>query len=125
MFFQYGPEQAWLIRDLLHDWNCLEKKTQMIDCKDTINFKRPIFILCKLNVYSRLTFSKRRKTKLEENKNNILSGVNTFRKKKKEVKLRKNLRARSFGTVPGPILREYRTGNVAIDWLILVIGPLN
>ena len=55
----------------------------MIDCKDTINFKRAIFISSKLNVYSRLTFTKRRKTKLEENKNNILCGVNTFRKKKK------------------------------------------
>ena len=52
----------------------------MIDCKDTINFKRAIFIYSKLNVHSRLTFSKRRKTKLEENKNNILCGVNTFRK---------------------------------------------
>ena len=37
----------------------------------------------KLKVYSRLTFSKRRKTKLEENKKNILCGVNTFRKKKR------------------------------------------
>ena len=61
----------------------------------------------------RLTFSKRRKTRLEENKNNILCGVNTFREKK-EVKLRENLRAGSFGTVPGPILREYWTGNGAI-----------
>ena len=26
IFSQYGPEQAWLIRDLLHDWNCLEEK---------------------------------------------------------------------------------------------------
>ena len=78
----------------------------MIDCKDTINFKRAIFIL---NVYSRLTFSKRRKTKLEENKNNILGGVNTFRKK-----LRENLGAGSFRTVPGPILREYWIGNGAI-----------
>ena len=26
IFFQYGLEQAWLIRDLLHDWNCLEEK---------------------------------------------------------------------------------------------------
>ena len=78
-----------------------------------INFKRAIFIRSKLNVYSRLTFSKKRKTKFEENKNNILCGVNTFRKKK-EVKLRENLRAGSFGTVPGPILREYWTGNGAI-----------
>ena len=91
------------------------RKTQMIDCKDTINFKRAIFIYSKLNVYSRLTFSKRRKTKLEENKNNILCGVNTFRKNI-EVKLRENLRVGSFGTVPGPILREYWTGNGAI-WL--------
>ena len=51
---------------------------------------------------------KKKKTKLEENKNKILSGVN------KEVKLRENLRVGSFGTVPGPILREYCTGNVAI-----------
>ena len=85
----------------------------MIDCKDTINFKRAIFIQCKLNIYLRRTFSKRRKTKLEENKNYILCGVNTFRKKI-EVKLRENLRAGSFGTVPGPILREYWTGNGAI-----------
>ena len=85
----------------------------MIDFKDIINFKRAIFIKSKLNVYSRLTFSKRRKTKLEENKNNILSGVNTFRKRK-EVKLQENLSAGSFGTVPGPILREYSTGNRAI-----------
>ena len=35
-------------------------------------------------------------------------------KKKIEVKLRENLRARSFGTVPGPILGEYWTGNGAI-----------
>ena len=55
----------------------------MIDCKDTINFERATFMWSKLNVYSGLTFSKRRKTKLEENKNNILCGVNTFRKKKK------------------------------------------
>ena len=47
------------------------RKTQMIDCKDTKNFKRAIFVKSKLNVYSRLTFSKRRKTKLEENKTNI------------------------------------------------------
>ena len=61
------------------------RKTQMIDCKDTINFKCAIFIYSKLNDYSRLKFSKRRKTKLEENKNNILHvcGVNTFRKKQK------------------------------------------
>ena len=26
IFSQDGPEQAWLIRDLLHDWNCLEEK---------------------------------------------------------------------------------------------------
>ena len=57
----------------------------MIDCKDTINFKRAIFIYGKLNVYSRLTFPKRRKTKLEENKNNILCGVNTFRKKRSKT----------------------------------------
>ena len=86
----------------------------MIDCKDTINFKHAILNEIKLNVYSRLTFSKRRKTKLEENKNNILYGVNTFRLKKEEVKLRENLRARSFGAVPGPIRREYWTGNGAI-----------
>ena len=55
----------------------------MIHRKDTINFKRTIFIKSKLNVYSRLTFSKRRKRKLEENKNNIVCGVNTFRKKMK------------------------------------------
>ena len=78
----------------------------MIDCKDTINFKLAFFIKSKLNVYSRLTsFSKTRKTKLEENKNNILCGVNTL-KKKKEVKLQENRREGSFGTVPGPILRE-------------------
>ena len=59
------------------------RKTQIIDCKDTINFKRAIFISSKLNVYSRLTFSKRRKTKLKEKNNKILCGVNTFRKKKK------------------------------------------
>ena len=52
-------------------------------------------------------FSKGRKTKLEENKNNILCGVNTLRKKKKKAKLRENLRAGSFGTVPGPILTEH------------------
>ena len=91
------------------------KKTSMIDCKDIINFMRAIFIESKLNVYSRLTFSKSRKTKLEGNKTNILCGVNTFRKRK-EVKLRENLRTGSFGTVPGPILREYWTGNGPI-WL--------
>ena len=26
IFFQYGPEQAWLIRDLLHNWNCLAER---------------------------------------------------------------------------------------------------
>ena len=26
IFSQYGPEQAWLIRDLLHDWNCLAER---------------------------------------------------------------------------------------------------
>ena len=86
----------------------------MIDCKDTINFKRTIFFRANsVNVYLRLMFSKRRKNKVEENKNNISCGVNTFRKKNK-VKLRENLRAVSFGTVPGPILREYWTGNGAI-----------
>ena len=49
---------------------------------------------------------KKKKNKVERKQNNILCGVNTFRKKK-EVKLRENLRAGSFGTVPGPILREY------------------
>ena len=34
--------------------------------------------------------------------------------RKKEAKLRENLRAGSFGTVPGPILREHWTGNGAI-----------
>ena len=47
-----------------------------------------------------------------ENKNNILCGEINFRKK--EVKLRENLRAGSFGTVPDPILREYWTPNGAI-----------
>ena len=37
---------------------------------------------------------------------------NTLRKKK--VKLRENLRAVSFGTVPRPMLREYWTGNGVI-----------
>ena len=41
IFSQYGPEQAWLIRDLLH---LFRRKTQVIDYKDTINFKRAIFI---------------------------------------------------------------------------------
>ena len=66
-------------------------------------------------MYSRLTFSKRRKAKLEENKNNILCGVNTSRKKK--VKLRENLRARSFGAVPGPILRA---GDIDDEFSVLV-----
>ena len=35
-------------------------------------------------------------------------------KKKKEVKLQEYLHVGSFGTVPGPILREYWTGNGAI-----------
>ena len=26
IFSQYGPEQAWLIGDLLHDLNCLDEK---------------------------------------------------------------------------------------------------
>ena len=71
-------------------------------------------------------FSKRRKTNLEE-KNNILCEVNTFRKKK-EAKLRENLRAGSFGTVPGPILIKLENIGPATeqsDRLILVIGPLN
>ena len=46
-------------------------------------------------------------------KQNILCGVNTFRKKK-EVKLQGNLPVGSLRTVPGPILREYWTGNRAI-----------
>ena len=83
----------------------------MIDCKNIINFKRAIFILFYFILF--YFISKRRKTMLEENKNNILCGVNTFGKRK-EVKLRENLRAGSFGTVPGPILREYWTGNGAI-----------
>ena len=81
----------------------------MIDCKDTINFKPAIFIQSKLNVYSCLTFSKRRKTKLEGNKNKISCGVNT--EIKQEVKLRENLRE---GSVPGPILIEFWNGNRAI-----------
>ena len=84
----------------------------MTDRKDTINFKRAIFIYGKLNDYSRLTFPKRRKTKLEENKNDILCGVNTIEKKRS--KTTRNLRVGSFGTVTGPILREYWTGNRAV-----------
>ena len=45
IFSQDGPEQAWLIRDLLRDWNCLEETPKWsIDCKDTTDFKRAIFI---------------------------------------------------------------------------------
>ena len=44
------------------------RKTQMIDCKDTINFKRAIFIKSKLNVYSRLTFSKGEKQSWKKTK---------------------------------------------------------
>ena len=45
IFSQEGPEQAWLIRDLLHNWNCLEEKPKWsINCKHTINFKRANFI---------------------------------------------------------------------------------
>ena len=40
----------------------------MIDCKDIINFKRAIFILSKLNVYSRLTFSKEEKQSWKKTK---------------------------------------------------------
>ena len=46
---------------------------------------------------------------MEENKNKILCGVNTFRKRK-EAKLRENLREGSFGTVPGPILTYIEYG---------------
>ena len=79
IFSQDGPEQAWLIRDLLHDWNCLEKnpndRLQRHQKLQAHNFY--------LEQTQRLLMSyvfKRRKTKLEENKNNILCGVNTFRK---------------------------------------------
>ena len=34
IFSQYGPEQAWLIRDLLHDWKL-----------------RPLKIICMLNFF--------------------------------------------------------------------------
>ena len=87
------------------------RKTQMIDCKDIINFQR-------LEQTERLLMSdifKKKKSKVGRKQNNILCGVNTFRKRK-EVKLWENLWAGSFGTVPGPILREYWTGNRAI-WL--------
>ena len=97
----------------------------MIDCKDTINFKREFFFLDQTERLLTSDVFKRRKTKLAENKNNILCGVNIFRKKI-EVKLRENLRAGSFGTVPGPILREnIGPATEQSDWLILVLGPLN
>ena len=40
----------------------------MIHRKDTINFKRTIFIKSKLNVYSRLTFSKEEKESWKKTK---------------------------------------------------------
>ena len=46
-------------------------------------------------------------------------------KKKKEVKLRENLRAGSFGTVPVQYLENIGPATERSDWLILVIDPLN
>ena len=77
----------------------------MIDCKDTINFKRAIFIKSKLNVYSRLTFSKEEKQSWKKTK--ITFYVEKILLENKELKLRENFRAGSFGTVPGPIIGEY------------------
>ena len=58
----------------------------MIDCKDTINFKRAIFSLEQTErLLTSDVFKKRKKTKLEENKNNILSGVNAFRKERSKT----------------------------------------
>ena len=88
-----------------------------------INFKRAIFIYGKLNVNSRLTFSKRRKTKLEENKNNILCGVNTFRQKK--VKLREIFVRDHSGQCPVQYLENIGPTTEQPDWLILILGPLN
>ena len=30
IFSQYGPKQAWIIRDLLYDWICFEKKNATV-----------------------------------------------------------------------------------------------
>ena len=59
------------------------RKTQMIDCKDTIKFQARNFYLEQTERLLTSDVFKCRKTKLEENKNKISCGVNTFRKKKK------------------------------------------
>ena len=72
-----GP--TWLIRDY-YTTEIVWKKNLNDRLQRNHKFQARNFYLeqIKLNVYSRLTFSKRRKTKLQENKNNILCGVNTF-----------------------------------------------
>ena len=105
IFSQYGPEQAWLIRDLL--------PTEIVWKKNPNDRLQRHHKLQARNFYleqtERLLTSeviKKKKNKVgRKQKNNILCGVNTFRKKK--VKVRENLRAGSFGTVPGPVLSSY------------------
>ena len=83
----------------------------MADCKDTINFKRNFYLQQTERLLTSDVF-KKKKNKLEENKNNILCGVNAFRKKRS-----KTTEKSSCGIIrvaPGPILREYWTGNGAM-----------
>ena len=113
IFSQYSPKQAWLIRLGIY------YTTEIVLQKNPNDRLQRHHKLQAHNFYLEQTerlptmFSKRRKTKLEENKNNILWGVNTFRKKSKTK------RKTSCGIIQdsaGPILREYWTGNWAI-WL--------
>ena len=91
------------------------RKTQMIDrLKRHHKLQACNFYLEQTERLLTSDVFKKKRNKLKENKNNILCGVNTFRKK--EVKLRENLRVGSLGTVSGPILREYWTDNGA-TWL--------
>ena len=85
----------------------------MIDCKDTINFKRTFF--CIEQTVRLLTYDvfKKKKNKVGRKQKQHFMWSKYF-KKNKEVKLLLNFCAGSFGTAPGPILREYWTGNGAI-----------
>lgn len=98
MFFHYRSKRAWLIRNLLHEWECSAKNPTFVDWKNNINFKRARLIEGRLSVYSRLTFQKLRKKRKSQGK---------------VLKLQENC-VKSFETVPGPVRRKYWTVDKAI-----------
>jgi len=86
IFSQYGPEQAWLIRDLLHNWKCLEKIPRSRTGKNWKNiatFKRAILTGSRLGVYSRLMLNKNEgKESWKKKKRSLLCESKFFQKRK-------------------------------------------